>query len=292
MFAFRVDVPAGASEIEVSLDLLIPDAIEGFSSGASATPKLALLSWNQVVLYPAAALGNAITYEAELKLPPGWSIGTSLPVKSSRPSGIVFEPVTLSTLIDAPVLAGEFFRTVVLDDRPGRSVVIDMAADAAADLAIPAELLDGYKRLVKEADALFGSLGMPELLFILVLALLLFGPKRLPEIGRTIGKGMAEFRKATNDLKRTIETEIALEEAPKRPLPTPLGARPGSLAAPGADTLPPGSSPAAAAAEAEAARRPLESTRQPAATTAAEPPEPGEPTAPETPSGGEEPRSA
>jgi sec-independent protein translocase protein TatA len=67
----------------------------------------------------------------------------------------------------------------------------------------------------------FGSLGLPEILFILVLALLLFGPRRLPEIGRTIGKGLSEFRRATNDLKRSIETEIALEEPPRRPAPVP-----------------------------------------------------------------------
>ena len=170
MFAFRVEVPAGASEIEVSLDLLIPDAIEGFSSGASATPKLALLSWNQVVFYPAGALGNAITYEAELKLPQGWNIGTSLPVKSTLPSGVVFEPVSLTTLVDSPVLAGEYFRTIVLDDRPGHRVVVDMAADAAADLAIPAELLDGYKRLVKEADALFGARHFDGYHFLLTLS--------------------------------------------------------------------------------------------------------------------------
>jgi sec-independent protein translocase protein TatA len=59
---------------------------------------------------------------------------------------------------------------------------------------------------------MFGPLGVPELIFILVLALLIFGPKRLPEIGRTIGRGMAEFRKASNDLKRTINTELALDE--------------------------------------------------------------------------------
>jgi predicted metalloprotease with PDZ domain len=157
MFAFRVDVPAGASEIEASLDLLVPELVEGFSSGASATSKLALLSWNQVVLYPADVKGNAIRYEAELKLPAGWKIGTSLPVRSALPSVVAFEPVSLTTLVDSPVLAGEFLRTVVLDDRPGRQVVLDMAADAAADLAIPAELLEGYKRLVKEADALFGA---------------------------------------------------------------------------------------------------------------------------------------
>ncbi len=56
------------------------------------------------------------------------------------------------------------------------------------------------------------GLGVPEILFILVLALLLFGPKRLPEIGRTLGKGLNEFRKASNELKRTINTELALDE--------------------------------------------------------------------------------
>jgi TatA/E family protein of Tat protein translocase len=59
---------------------------------------------------------------------------------------------------------------------------------------------------------MFGPLGFQEVLLILVLALLIFGPKKLPEIGRTIGKGMAEFRRATSDLKRSIETEVDLEE--------------------------------------------------------------------------------
>src|SRR4029079_14846553 len=66
---------------------------------------------------------------------------------------------------------------------------------------------------------MIGSLGVPELIFILVLVLLVFGPKRLPEIGRTVGKGLAEFRKASNDLKRTINAELALEEEEPRPAP-------------------------------------------------------------------------
>ena len=60
---------------------------------------------------------------------------------------------------------------------------------------------------------MIGSLGMPELLFILVLALLIFGPRKLPDIGRTMGKAMGEFRRATRDLKRTLDTEISAEEA-------------------------------------------------------------------------------
>jgi sec-independent protein translocase protein TatB len=59
-----------------------------------------------------------------------------------------------------------------------------------------------------------GSLGFTEIAFIFILALLIFGPKKLPEIGRTLGRGMAEFRKATNELKRSINTELALDEIP------------------------------------------------------------------------------
>jgi sec-independent protein translocase protein TatA len=107
---------------------------------------------------------------------------------------------------------------------------------------------------------MFGPLGVPELLFILVLALLLFGPKRLPEIGRTIGKGMAEFRRATNDLKRTIETEISVEESARRPTPVPP-----SPALPAA--IPPTAS--AAPAGAGAAETAPETTRSPAAAPSA-----------------------
>ena len=59
---------------------------------------------------------------------------------------------------------------------------------------------------------MFGSLGVPELLLIMVVALIVFGPRKLPEIGRTLGKALAEFRKATDDLKNTIEREVRIEE--------------------------------------------------------------------------------
>ena len=60
---------------------------------------------------------------------------------------------------------------------------------------------------------MFGSIGMPELIMIFIVALLVFGPKKLPEIGKSLGKGLAEFKKASDELKKTIEDEI---EAGKR----------------------------------------------------------------------------
>jgi TatA/E family protein of Tat protein translocase len=68
---------------------------------------------------------------------------------------------------------------------------------------------------------MFGSLGLPELMLIFIVALVVFGPKRLPEIGKTLGKALGEFKKATDDLKNTIEREVRVEELKElKSLPT------------------------------------------------------------------------
>ena len=59
---------------------------------------------------------------------------------------------------------------------------------------------------------MFGSLGMPELIVIFVIALIVFGPRKLPELGRSLGRTLAEFKKATNEFQNTLESEIRLEE--------------------------------------------------------------------------------
>jgi TatA/E family protein of Tat protein translocase len=71
---------------------------------------------------------------------------------------------------------------------------------------------------------MFGTLGGPEVILILVVALIVFGPRRLPEIGKSMGKMLAEFRKASNDFKRTIEDELEAEksrESQATPVSTP-----------------------------------------------------------------------
>ena len=59
---------------------------------------------------------------------------------------------------------------------------------------------------------MFGSIGMPELIIILVIALIIFGPRKLPELGRSLGRSINEFKKASNELRSTLEEEIRIDE--------------------------------------------------------------------------------
>jgi sec-independent protein translocase protein TatA len=84
---------------------------------------------------------------------------------------------------------------------------------------------------------MFGSIGMPEMIVIGIIALLIFGPRKLPELGKSLGKSIAEFKRASNELKNTLEDEIRSEEiqAARKSADVPPSA---SISAPAAPAAP------------------------------------------------------
>src|SRR6202161_678075 len=108
-FTIHVEVPAGESGVNAELDFLSPATFEsGFSAGSSATDKMAVISWNQVLLYPKGWGSDELTYVASLKLHANWKYGTAMPIASTRADNgetqISFKPAPLNTLVDSPVI--------------------------------------------------------------------------------------------------------------------------------------------------------------------------------------------
>jgi predicted metalloprotease with PDZ domain len=161
MYAVRVEIPAGATELEVNFDLLSPPpGMDGFSAGASATANLALLSWNQLVVYPAGAEPRNLPVVASLKLPAGWTFSTAL-VPASRPAGdasrTTFSPVSLSRLVDSPVLAGAHVKEVPIGTVDGAPHFLTLAAETEGDTELLPPQKAAFEKLVAEANALFGA---------------------------------------------------------------------------------------------------------------------------------------
>ena len=155
-FTIHVEVPQGVSEVQADLDFLSPAMFEGgFSAGSSATAKLAVVSWNQVLLYPKGYKSDDINYTASLKIPEGWKFGTPLPISSQSGNEIHFAAASLTTLVDSPVITGEFLKVVPLAKDP--LTEMDIAADSAAALEAPQHVWDEYKSLIDQSQKLFGA---------------------------------------------------------------------------------------------------------------------------------------
>jgi predicted metalloprotease with PDZ domain len=156
MFSFHLEIPAGVDSLDAELDFLLAQPSAGFAAGASSTAQLDLLSWNTVLLYPKGLPSDQITFAASLKLPSGWKFGTALPVARQDGDAIDFTPVSLTTLVDSPVISGNFYRVIKLTPGQTPSHEIDIAADNAAALDMPADMQADYKQLVVETGKLFG----------------------------------------------------------------------------------------------------------------------------------------
>ena len=157
MFAIHCEVPPGVDRVDVSFDFILPPQAEGFSSGASSTAQLLVLSWNQVIVYPISARPDDIIVTPSLIVPSGWKFISALTSKNETNNSISFAPVSLTMLIDSPLLTGTHLRRVDITPPSGVPHFLDMISDNEAVLDISPEQVAAYKHLVTEANALFGT---------------------------------------------------------------------------------------------------------------------------------------
>ncbi len=157
MFALHLLVPAGVTSLQVHDDFLATAAPTGFSSGASTSENLAMVSWNEVMLWPEVASAKDVLVTPTVTLPDGWKYGTALTPTGHTGNTTHFATVPLNQLIDSPLLSGRYFREIPLAPEVSPKHYLDLAADGPEDLEVPPQMLAGFNNLVREAVALYQS---------------------------------------------------------------------------------------------------------------------------------------
>lgn len=170
MYTFLVTVPEGVNSIDIAMDYIAAPESSGFSSAGSTTEKLAVLSWNQMLLYPKGTSPDQLNYQADLKVPAGWRYGTALPIDSESGQNIQFKPSSLTTLIDSPVLMGSYFKTIDLSPGGSPPHYLHIAADSEHATDATPEEVTHLQNLVKETGALFGARHYRDYHFLLTLS--------------------------------------------------------------------------------------------------------------------------
>jgi predicted metalloprotease with PDZ domain len=170
MFTFHLEVPAGIEQLDIELDYLPPLATGMFGNGPATSDRVAAMSWNTLLLYPAGRSSHELEYRPSLELPHGWHYGTSLRTLKRKGDRVQFEGVSLAALIDAPVTTGAYAREIDLTGAAPVPHRLHLVADSRAALEIRPETQAAFGKLVSQALALFGSYHYRHYDFLLTLS--------------------------------------------------------------------------------------------------------------------------
>jgi predicted metalloprotease with PDZ domain len=155
VFAFHVVVPPGVSSLSMQYQYLTPtDRNQG---RVVMTPNMLNLQWNAVVLYPAGHYASRIRYAASVTYPAGFQAASALDVASRAGDTVHYQPVPLDILVDSPVYAGRYFKTIDLTPGAKVPVRLNVVADAAKYLDAKPEHIAQHRELVQQAIKLYGS---------------------------------------------------------------------------------------------------------------------------------------
>ena len=189
VFAFHLTVPENVSTITAKFQFV--SATTSSHGRIVMAPAMLNLRWHQVSLYPAGYYVRQIPVEATAIYPDGWQAASAMRPKSRTGGTIVYEKTDYDTLVDSPVFAGQFFQTHQLTSR----VHLNIVADDAKFLKPKKAQLTPHIKLVKEAEALFGSHPYDRYDFLLALT---------EDMG---GIGLEHHRSSENGVNREYFTD-------------------------------------------------------------------------------------
>ncbi len=157
-YRFLVTVPEGAKSIRVKLETICePNTPEMSGVFTYGTSSLGIVNWNTCLVYPEGHRADDQPVEARLSLPEGWKFATSLKHETPSPGVVEVETVSLTELIDSPVLTGRHLRSIPLDPAGGPPVFLDIVSESPLALQLAPKVIDAYSKMVREAMALFGT---------------------------------------------------------------------------------------------------------------------------------------
>jgi predicted metalloprotease with PDZ domain len=151
VFAFKVDVPDGAKQLDIRFQFLSATAED--QGRIVMTDAMMNIQWHSVSLYPAGYTTHDIPISATVTYPAGWKAATALRPANTKGDNVTYETVDYETLVDSPVFAGKYFKAEPL----GQTVTLNIVADEAKYLAAKPQQIEAHKKLVDQAVKLFGS---------------------------------------------------------------------------------------------------------------------------------------
>jgi predicted metalloprotease with PDZ domain len=168
VYAFHVQVPAGVTRLDLEFEFASPLVRD--QGRTVVTPDLLGLQWNTVLLYPAGFYASRINVTSSITLPEGWEFASALNVENRQGDSVHFKPASLEMLVDSPLFAGRYAKTLDLDPGAKVPVHLNLFADSPEMLDVRANQLAVHRKLVQESYALLGQAHFDRYEFLLALS--------------------------------------------------------------------------------------------------------------------------
>jgi predicted metalloprotease with PDZ domain len=170
-YRVECEVPDGVREIVARLDVICNQpAVSAAGYLSYGNTSVGIINWNTSLLYPEGPSCDDINAHLTLKLPSSWHFATALKPETEQAGATTFKTVSLTELVDCPLIAGQHMKTIPLETGPYPVAFLDLVSETPGALQLSPKVVDLYSRVVREAGALFGQCHYEDFHFLVTLS--------------------------------------------------------------------------------------------------------------------------